>query len=233
MNLTQRIWIDGMKRYEKCLYRMVKGENCGKILDLGCGDGLFTMKIASRIGPSEIFGIEGNIEKANMARALGVKVSTHDLNQRLPFPDCSFDVIFSHFVIEHLQDVDNFTKEIIRILKKDGVAIIGTENLASTHNIFALLLGMQPFPMTIALSSRFRLGNRLQSKNLMPLSVDESPHIRVFSYQGLKDLFSIYSFTVEKIIGAGYPPLLGWVSDFLANIDPRHSSFNLIKVRKI
>lgn len=48
-------------------------------------------------------------------------------------------------VIEHLFDTDNFVSESFRILKPGGYTIVSTVNLASWHNIFALILGYQPF----------------------------------------------------------------------------------------
>lgn len=212
--------------------QMLAGEQCLRILDLGCGDGAFTKKIALKLGCNDIVGIESHIEKAKKAEDLGIKVFISDLNQTFPFDDCSFDIVLSNFVIEHIFDVDKFVTEIKRVLKGGGCAIVGTENLASTHNFLALLLGMQPFPMSIAISSKFRIGNRLQAKNMQPFDSDESPHIRVFAYEGLKDIFRVYSFRIEKVYGAGYPPFLGIISNLFAKIDPRHAAFNLIKVRR-
>lgn len=233
MDLRTRIWAGGMKGYAACLYKMLSGEKCSRVLDLGCGDGSFTTRIVQRFGSTDIYGIESNIEKARKAEALGIKIFISDLNRVFPFEDSCFDIVLSNFVIEHIFDVDNFVKEIRRVLKPGGCTIIGTENLASTHNLLALLFGMQPFPMSIALSSKFRLGNRLQAKNCMPLSDGESPHIRVFAYQGLHDIFKVYSFKIEKMCGAGYPPFVGWIGHFFARIDPRHAAFNLVKVRKV
>jgi len=233
MDLKTRIWMDGMKRYEACLYKMLAKERCPRMLDLGCGDGAFSMKVAQKINCNDVSGIEVNKEKSKNAESLGIKVFISDLSRTFPFEESYFDIVCSHFVIEHIFDVDNFVKEMGRVLKPGGCAIVGTENLASTHNFLALVLGLQPFPMSIALSSKFRIGNWLQKNNLMALCDDESPHIRVFAYQGLRDIFSVYSFKIEEIIGAGYPPFIGWLARLSAQIDPRHATFNLIKVRKI
>ncbi len=232
MSFMGKIWMDGMKMYDKCVYHLILGEKCDRVLDLGCGNGAYTIKTTSQLSSRVIVGVEGNEEKLKEAASRGLKVLCCDLNKTFPFANASFDMVFCNFVIEHLFDIDNFILEIKRVLKDGGCAIIGTENLASTHNFLALVLGMQPFPMTIALSSKYRLGNRLQAKNLLPINNEESPHVRVFAYEGLKDIFSVYSFDIEKICGAGYPPLLGWISRIFAKIDPRHAAFNLIKVRK-
>ena len=68
-----------------------------------------------------------------------------DLNKKFPIKDNSVDVVVSDQVIEHLTDVvDNFVKEIFRILKPEGYAVISTENLSSWNNLFALLFGYGP-----------------------------------------------------------------------------------------
>jgi len=41
----------------------------------------------------------------------------------IPFPDQSFDIVFSSNVLEHIVDLYGFQKEIQRVLKQDGLAI--------------------------------------------------------------------------------------------------------------
>jgi SAM-dependent methyltransferase len=71
-----------------------------------------------------------------------------------------FDVIFSNQVIEHLDYPDNFVREAFRVLKTDGYVVVATENMASWHNIFALLLGYQDFSSQ-GPSREYRMGNPL------------------------------------------------------------------------
>lgn len=72
-------------------------------------------------------GIEFNKEKARKAESLGIKVFSSDLNRTFPLGEDYFDIIFSHFVIEHIFDVDNFVREIRRVLRLGGCAIIGKD----------------------------------------------------------------------------------------------------------
>ena len=44
----------------------------------------------------------------------------------LPFPDESFDIIFSFFMIYHMPSIPKALKEWARILKKDGILVIAT-----------------------------------------------------------------------------------------------------------
>lgn len=52
----------------------------------------------------------------------------------LPFEDQSFDAIFYHHVIEHVDDPNGSLVEMHRLLAKDGVLFIGTPN---RHRVFS------------------------------------------------------------------------------------------------
>ena len=201
------------------------------VLDVGCGDGAFLKDIG--LPPvAALHGIELHEGKAESARQLGVEAVIHDIGQGLPYADDALDLVFGSFIIEHLLDADIFVTEIFRTLKPGGSAIIGTENLASWHNIGALLLGQQPFTSTIGLSSRYRLGNRFQGGRLTEIASDESPHCRIFTLPGLRDMFTVYGFSIEQSAGAGYFPLPGKLGNKAASLDPRHAALILIHAKK-
>lgn len=42
----------------------------------------------------------------------------------LPFDDCTFDIVFASHVLEHVKDYDKALKEVNRILKINGIAIL-------------------------------------------------------------------------------------------------------------
>ena len=115
-----------------------KGKNI-KYLDIGCFDGVKTLKRAGYIGTKYISGIDLPTPGAKMAEKNGVKVIYSDLDKKWPLADKSVDCITATEVIEHSVDVDNFLSEIKRILKPNGRLIITTDNLAGYHNIFALI----------------------------------------------------------------------------------------------
>lgn len=81
------------------------------------------------------------------------------MNKGIALENESIDVVFSNQVIEHLYETDKFISEIYRILKPGGYAVISTENLSSWHNIFALILGWQPFSLSNISSLRSSIGN--------------------------------------------------------------------------
>lgn len=66
--------------------------------------------------------------KKNFARSgLKGKFINCDIRQ-IKFDDNSFDFVYSMGTIEHIQDYDQALKEIYRVLKPGGIAIIGTPN---------------------------------------------------------------------------------------------------------
>lgn len=105
--------------------------------------------------------------------------------------------------------------------------MVSTENLASWHNIFSLLFGWQPFSLTNVSGHRLGIGNPLALHRGENLSFSSWQHIRVFAYQGLKEIFEVHGFKV-KILGAGYYPL----PNLLAKLDLRHAAFLTIKAIK-
>ncbi len=199
------------------------------LLDCGCDDGAWTIKLREVIGDASLFGIEIVEERRKTALSRGVQAVTADLNETFPFADRSMNIIHANQVIEHLHDTDQFVSEIQRVLVHGGYAVICTENLAGWHNIFSLMLGWQPFSLTNICSRKFQIGNPLAIHNHEPgVNPDSWQHMRVFAYQGLKELLQEYGLETEHYQGSGYYPFPGW----FGRIDPRHAAFLTIKVRK-
>lgn len=205
-----------------------------KLVDLGGGTGEFTLKCAAKIGTNNIWGVD-MVRKEDLEQGK-LKFFKADLNKSIPLPNNQFDVAISNFVLEHLMDVDNFLDEVYRILKPSGYTVISTINLSSWDDIFALLLGYRPF--SIDYSKVKLIGNPLspihhQDKSNLVVNGIFTGHNKVFTYQALKEIFEIHGFKIEKIVGAGYHPFyLKFLMKALSKIDPRHSRFLIIKVRK-
>jgi len=229
MGVNELFWEGWLTGYRLEARKMLAGESLGRACDLGCGDGSFIRSLVPDV--KNLHGVENHEAKAGKARLAGLDVLMADLNAPLPYESASFDVVFSNFVIEHIMDVDTHVAEMRRILRPGGVAVVGTENLSSWHNILALACGQQPFTMTIALSPQRRLGNVFQGGRFGLLTEDESPHCRIFAYQGLKDMLASHGLVVESLAGAGYFPVPGAPGNALGRLDPWHAAFILAKAR--
>ena len=104
----------------------------GRILDVGCGDGITDLSIALRTGCRELIGIDpfrGYERLAGIVASNGLpsdlvpgslRFLPEDAN-RLPFPDDSFDVVLSWGSVEHMAGgYLQALREVKRVLKPGG-----------------------------------------------------------------------------------------------------------------
>ena len=167
-----------------------------RILDVGCGDGNFSMLIGEACKAKEVYGIEISEKGVEMARKNGVKCYRLDVDEEdFPFEENFFDAVTALELIEHLFDPDHFLEEVYRVLKPKGIFVLSTPNLASIHNRVALLFGYQPFP--IGVSIRLNIGRAYEPDSEHAQSLD---HIRVFTLRSLKELLKIQNFIGKGIV---------------------------------
>lgn len=201
----------------------------GRLLDLGCDDGVWSMELARAAKAAEIHGVEIVPEAAEQAEQRGVRVARLDLNRPLDaLPSGAFDVIHANQVIEHVTNVDTFVSEVYRLLAPGGYAVVSTENGSSWHNVFAAVMGWQIFSLTNVSGKMAGLGNpcAIQRGN-QPFSATWT-HKTIFNYRGLIEMFEIHGFREITVKGAGYFPLPAR----LGTLDVRHSAFITIGARK-
>lgn len=199
------------------------------VLDLGCGDGRVTREVTAHLPGARVRAIEGHEPNRKLACSLGIDAMLGDLEARLPFGDDAMDVVMSNQVIEHLADTDNFVAETYRVLRPGGLAVLSTENLASWHNIGALVLGFQPFSSSNYSRQRYPLGNPIAlHANENSMILDGMLHRRIFTTRALKELFQAHGFTVVAVRGSGYYPL----PPAFGNFDVAHAHFICLGARK-
>lgn len=223
------LWKDASNADKQNILSLLERDERASLLDCGCGDGEFTLRCAKEIGTTKIYGIDCNQEKLRESARMGIITFNSDLNYKFPLRTESIDIIVASRIIEHLYNVDCFVGEISRVLRHGGYAIVSTDNLSSWHNIFAIILGKQAFSQHI--SNKFHIGNSL-SPHYGEKIKDPHTHMKIFAYEGLKEIFKLYGFEVEHTKGAGYCPFSGRIASILSSSDPRHSVFITIKVRK-
>ncbi len=128
-----------------------------KVLDCGCGPGSITIGIASAIAPGAVVGVdlaESQIEKARKtAAACGAVNASFEIAScySLPFPNSSFDCVFSHALMEHLADPVRALSEFFRVLRPGG--LIGV----CSPDFGGFLLAPSSEPLMAALSAYVRM----------------------------------------------------------------------------
>ena len=222
--------------YER-IFLGLAGQSPGALLlDVGCDTGQWTSRVGESMGTGEIYGVDIVHNRIAEASRRRINVVMANLNGKLPFKDGSFDCVMSNQVIEHVYDLDNFVSETHRVLRAGGVAICCTENLSSWHNIGALAMGFQPFSLS-NISCRAVIGNPLglhheSAKGKEMIKLKSFQHVRVLSWLGLSDIFSVHGFKIEEARGTGYYPLPPIMAKVMAKLDARHTAFIMVKARK-
>lgn len=123
--------------------RRLLGEDnvSGKVLDVPAGQGAFALELIKH-GFSDIHCLDLTDDGFNISE---VKFDIYNANDPLPFPDNSFDYVFSVEGIEHFDSPFVFIMELGRVLKPGGKMYITTPNTFSVDaRLKYLLSGYYP-----------------------------------------------------------------------------------------
>lgn len=169
------VWRFGQNRRFELIRRHTRLE-AARILDVGCGLGLYVRQFRT-LSP-DVWGTDIDGEKvAEASRSLpNISCAPAEV---LPFPDCMFDVLLSHEVLEHVDDDRQAVCEAYRVLRHGGRLVIFAPNRwypFETHGFF--WRGRYHFgniPLINYLPSRWR--NQL------------CPHVRAYRPAELRALF--------------------------------------------
>ena len=98
-----------------------------KLLDCGCGPGTITIGLAQAVNPGETVGVDAGENQVEIAQENAESQKVTNLRfevgsiYELPFEDDYFDAVFSHALLEHLNDPTKALDEMVRVLKPDGI----------------------------------------------------------------------------------------------------------------
>ncbi len=189
------------------LYKYV--DESSSVLDVGAGTGEYRdYQLRGRC--KEIVGVD--IDPRVMKNPLLDRGEVADV-RRLPFSDNTFDLAFSIYVLEHLEDPLSFVKEIYRVLKPGGHFLALTPNLFHYVSIIAWLTPtsfhrwhnkirdwghVDNFPTFYRLNTRRKLVKQFNDAPFKTVSIhtiEVKPHYLTFS-------------TPTFLIGAAYERLV-------------------------
>ncbi len=148
-----------------------------RVLDVGCGVGMYTDAFLRET--PHVFGVEIEHERAREARqrAAGVVQAP---GERLPFARGTFDMLFSHEVLEHVDDDRACAKEMARVTRPGGRIVIFVPNrlyFFETHGVYW--------------RGRYHFGN-VPLVNWLPTPLRDrlAPHVRAYTGRDLRRLFA-------------------------------------------
>jgi 2-polyprenyl-6-hydroxyphenyl methylase/3-demethylubiquinone-9 3-methyltransferase len=153
------------------LSKLPKGQN---VLDVGCHVGDMVLRI-HQLG-FHAYGIDvmsKNIQQAKVSYP-HLSFTQAELNEKIPFPDNFFDVIWAGDIIEHVYDTITLFSEFNRVLKKGGYLVCSTPY----HGILKMI--------AIALVDLDR--------HFHP----EHPHVRFYTATNFRKILRKYGFSVKE-----------------------------------
>lgn len=113
------------------------------ILDIGCGGGMNVNRMAQKA--KKVYGVDYSSESVNLSREIN-----HDLIKRgvveihegnvlnLQYHDNSFDIVTAFETVYFWPEIENSFGEVKRVLKPDGIFLIGMESNGSDNIIMKL-----------------------------------------------------------------------------------------------
>ena len=182
-----------------------------RVLDVGCGTGVLTKEIASRVGSDG--GVAGIDPSPGMLAVAAEQTTAAEWREgfaeSLPFPDRSFDVVVSQFALMFFHDRVRGLREMLRVLRPGERLAVAVWNSLDRMPAFAaevaLLERLGGRPAADALRAPFVLGNQ---NALAELFADAgAASIEIAAHQGTAQFASIRTLVEADL--RGWLPVMG------------------------
>lgn len=187
--------------------KYISKKSVTRILDVGCGDGLFALELAKVVAAKEVFGIDISEKAVAIAVDNGVSAVAMDVDvDDFPFESGYFDLVYCGNLIELVLDPDHLLQELYRVLSTSGFLIITYPNICAWASRLAVLFGFNPYYYRV--SRRYDLG-----KLFIPVSEGNSTgFIRLYSVYSFHQITKLYGIRIIKTFGAREQRLSGFMS---------------------
>ncbi len=153
----------------------------GSLLDVGCGNGLFTAALKPKLG-CRLSGVDGSPHALRLAKEAGFDALSlvEDFSTMpLPFDDAQFDFVVCKDVLEHLLDPQRLLAEMSRVLKAGGALLVHVPNHFSLYGRL-----------------RFLFTNDIDTWRYYPKSTRFNfPHIRFYTHEEIRSMLRAERFT--------------------------------------
>lgn len=139
------------------------------ILDMGCGEGT---RLHSLVGEDKKgFGVDISSKAIDLAKKKYPELNfkTGDL-EKLPYGDGEFDLVYSAFVFEHLDDPEKVINEGIRVLKRGGKFLIVAPNYGAPNRASPPFKGNRLKKLFTGIVNDFIGDGRLRWQKVIPIA---------------------------------------------------------------
>jgi SAM-dependent methyltransferase len=178
------VWRAGQQRRLEMIVRAAGDRIKGRILENGCGVGMYVEHLSSFGG--EVVGLEYDLERAVEAHTNSPDI-LNAAGEFLPFPSGTLDLILSHEVLEHVQNDRQAVCEMVRVLRSPDPV---SEKPGGRMALFCPNRGYPFETHGIYWNGKYHFGNKL-FVNYLPRNLRDklAPHVRVYSTKDLQQLF--------------------------------------------
>lgn len=156
-------------------------ENPARLLDIGCGEGLFGAAVKKRYPGCETWGIEPVQEAAGRAATRNDHILHMPLENADELPAAHFDVVTMNDVLEHMVWPEPALRTAKRVLKPGGRLVLSLPNVQFLLNVLNLVL---------------RNDWRYEDSGIL-----DRTHMRFYTTKSAARLLESAGFEVEKITG--------------------------------
>lgn len=144
--------------------QLLRATSPGRVLDVGCGTGLFTARIHRELPDMRVMGCDfsGGMLRHAAARTRALPWTRADA-QRLPFRDASFDAIVSTEAFHWFPDQPRALAEFHRVLAPKGRLHVALINTAFEATSAALHAGSRLFGEPLYWPTRRRMQRMVEA----------------------------------------------------------------------
>jgi SAM-dependent methyltransferase len=207
-----------------------------RVLEVGLGQGADSEQLIRRGAIWSGLDLSSESLSRVSARLRLRKLSFERLERgsalRMPFPDSSFDIVFSHGVLHHIPDVQAAQKEIARVLKPGGQLVAMVYARRSLNYLFAISIvrrlaiailflsrrqGIGLIGGHLANARRIGLRRYLRMSNFIHANTDGplNPYSKVYDTAVLENDFPAFQLVNSQKEFMHAPPLpVSWLKPF-------------------
>ena len=187
-----------LQDYMRSTFRFYQWKN-RKVLEVGCGSGLDAIEFANNGAIVTAVDITDNAIQQTMQNSIeaGINITVMPTlqSQFLPFPNDSFDCVYSFGVLHHIPDVEVMLEEIHRVLKPGGTfmgMVYNKDSLLFAYSIVYLHgIKDRKYLDSFSLATIDKLTAQYSER------IENCPYTKVYTKEEARELFGNYFKEIE------------------------------------